>query len=274
MTRSLARLFRWRLALLNGVVAVGGFLLFPARPTQGATMVAVLSGVALLAAAGSAFNQVQERQLDRLMVRTRNRPLPRGDLTPAAAVAWGSGCLSAGLLVLRVGGGMLPVFLGMVALAWYLLVYTPLKRRTPLAVMAGGFCGALPPVIGWVSAGGSPADYRIILLAGLLYLWQMPHFWLFQHRHAEDYRCAGLPLLPSYLGRLSPLGVCRLWIMALAAGSLLLPAFGLIAPSVVRWFAVGLGGLGALALSRNEAVLFVGLNFFPLLLTLAFCFQG
>lgn len=274
MTRSFARLFRWRLALLNGIVAVGGFLLFPARPTQTAAMVAVLAGVALLAAAGSAFNQVQERELDRLMARTRNRPLPRGDLTSRAAVALAAACLLAGLLVLWFGGGGVPVFLGIVALVWYLGIYTPLKRRTPLAVMAGGLCGALPPLIGWVSAGGSPGDCRIIFLAGLLYLWQMPHFWLFQHRHAEDYRRAGLPLLPSPLGWLSPLGSCRLWILALAAGSLLLPAFGLIAPSVVCWFAVGLGGLGVLALSRNEAALFVGLNFFPLLLTLALCFQG
>ena len=161
------------------------------------------------------------------------------------------------------------MLLGIVALAWYLGVYTPLKRRTPLALAAGGFCGALPPVIGWVYAGGDPMDYRVMLLAGFLYLWQIPHFWLLQHRHAEDYRRAGLPIFNPRLNEISPSGLWQLWIIALVAGALLLPIFGIINVSIAPWYAAVMLLLGLLALSRRERVLFAGLYGFPLLVTLA-----
>lgn len=270
MSKCLGRLLRWRLSLLNGIVALGGFFLFPAGAAV-APLVAVLLGVTLLAAAGSAFNQVQEREIDRLMERTRDRPIPSGDLTPAAASAIGGVCLLAGLLALALGGGLLPVLLGIVALAWYLWVYTPLKRRTPLALAAGGVCGALPPVIGWVSAGGEPTDYRVMLLAGLLYLWQVPHFWLLQHRHAEDYQRAGLPLFNPRLNGISPFGLWPIWLLALVAGALLLPAFGLIRAPVAPWYAAATVLLGLLALMRREAFLFAGLYSFPVLVTLSLC---
>lgn len=268
MSKSLGRLLRWRLSLLNGIVALGGFFLFRGEIAM-VPPAAVLLGVTLLAAAGSAFNQVQEREIDRLMARTRDRPIPRGDLTPAAASAIGGVCLLGGLLVLGFWGGLLPVLLGILALAWYLGVYTPLKRRTPLALAAGGICGALPPVIGWVSAGGDPTDYRVMLLAGLLYLWQVPHFWLLQHRHAEDYQRAGLPVFNPRLNGLNPLGLWQIWFLALVAGALLLPAFGLIRAPVAPWYAAAMGLLGLLALLRREMVLSAGLYSFPLLVTLA-----
>jgi protoheme IX farnesyltransferase len=272
MSKSLCRLLRWRLSLLNGIVALGGFFLFPAAEIAPVPLAAVLLGVTLLAAAGSAFNQVQEREIDRLMERTRDRPIPCGDLTPTGASAIGAVCLLAGLLALGLGGGLLPVLLGIAALVWYLGVYTPLKRRTPFALAAGGLCGALPPVIGWVSAGGEPTDYRVMLLAGLLYLWQVPHFWLLQHRHAEDYRRAGLPLFNPRLNGISLFGLWRIWIMALVASALLLPAFGLIGNTVAPWYAATVLLLGLLVLSRSETILSAGLYCFPLLVTLALFF--
>jgi heme o synthase len=271
MTGSLGRLFRCRLSLLNGFVALGGFFLYPAR-TSLVSMAAVFFGVTLLAAAGSAFNQVQERDIDRLMDRTRNRPIPRGELTPAAAFVIGGVCLLAGLLVLGLGGGLLPVLLGIVALAWYLGVYTPLKRRTSLALAAGGICGALPPVIGWVSAGGGPTDFRVMLLAGLLYLWQIPHFWLLQQRHAEDYRRAGLPLFnPRFSGKYIS-WLWQIWIVALVAGALLLPVFGIIAAPVAPWYVAIILLLGLLFLTYRKTALFAGLYYFPLLVVLALFF--
>jgi len=269
MSKSLCRLLRWRLSLLNGVVALGGFFLFPAAEVAPAPLAAVLLGVTLLAAAGSAFNQVQEREIDRLMDRTCDRPIPCGDLTPTGASVIGGVCLLAGLLALGLGGGLLPMLLGIAALAWYLGVYTPLKRRTPFALAAGGLCGALPPIIGWVCAGGEPTDYRVMLLAGLLYLWQIPHFWLLQHRHVEDYRRAGLPLFNPRLRGISPSGLWQIWIIALVAGALLLPAFGIISNTVAPWYAATVLLLGILALTGRETALSTGLYCFPLLVTLA-----
>ena len=268
----LFRLFRPRLALLNGATAVGGYLLFPAV-VDPVRLVAVFTGVVLLAAAGSAFNQVLERDLDRLMERTRLRPLPAGGMGPLVATAMGCACLLAGLLFLAVGRYLLPMLLGAAALAWYLGVYTPLKRRTPLALAIGALCGAIPPVIGWCSAGGEPADYQVVLLAGLLYLWQIPHFWLLQLRHADDYRRAGIPLLQLRRNGSSPAGLCRLWIAALVVGTLLLPTFGVIGNPGVFWFALLPLPLGITFLARSETVIFSSLNLFPLLLTLLFFIQ-
>lgn len=262
------RLLRPRLALLNGISAAGGCLLAP-DPVDGSLLGATSVGVALLAAGGSALNQVMERDLDGLMERTRHRPLPTGELSPSAATAVGGICIAAGLLVLAGAGGTVPPLLGSGALAWYLGVYTPLKRRTSLALLAGAVSGALPPLIGWAVTGGSPADYRVVLLAGLLFLWQIPHFWLLQRRHGEDYRRAGIPVFAPAVpdGLRSP--VFGVWFGALMVATLLLPAFGIAGDGAAPWFYAFPLLLTFLAVSRFEALLFVCLNLFPLLVTLA-----
>jgi protoheme IX farnesyltransferase len=268
MTGILSRLFRPRLALLNGISTMGGYLLFPAPIEQG-SLWATCFGVILLAAAGSALNQVLERDIDRLMERTRCRPIPSGTLTPAAAAVIGGFCLLSGLLLLSYGGGIFPALLGAATLVWYLGVYTPLKRRTSFALAIGAICGTLPPVIGWCSAGGNPVDFRVVLLAGLFYLWQIPHFWLFQRRHADDYRRAGIPFFEPGARGASPAGICRLWLVALMAGAMLLPAFGIIVRHVALWYAAFPVILIILYRKRSETVLFTCLNFFPILITLA-----
>jgi protoheme IX farnesyltransferase len=270
MIRILSRLFRLRLALLNGVVAMGGYLLYPAAPGT-ARMVAALIGVGVLAAGASALNQLQERDLDQLMARTRHRPLPRGDLTPATAAVIGGGCVLAGLMIVGAAGGLLPVLLGAFALLWYLGVYTPLKRRTASALAFGALSGALPPVIGWSVAGGDPADYRVMLVAGLLYLWQIPHFWLIQRRHADDFLRAGIPLFGTRTGGACSTAHCRLWILSLGAAAMLLPAFGIIERHVAFWYAVFILSLMLVSRFRTTAALYSYLNLFPLMVTLALC---
>ena len=269
MIRALLRLFRPRLSLLNGVSAVGGCLLFPGEPENN-VLWASFGGVAFLAAGGSALNQVLERDLDRLMVRTRLRPLPQGQLTPVSATFIGVGLILVGTTLLVAVGGLAPMLLGVATLAWYLFIYTPLKRRPPLALILGALSGALAPVIGWCLAGGSPFDYRVVMLAGLLYLWQIPHFWLLQRRHADDYRNAGIPMFGTSEKCAGYLGV---WIMALIAASMLLPALGIIGPQVSVWYAIIPLPLVAMVMLRLETTLFSYLNIFPLLITLVLCFS-
>ncbi|HBG07970.1 MAG: protoheme IX farnesyltransferase [Geobacteraceae bacterium GWC2_58_44] len=266
----LSRLFRLRLVMMNGISALGGYLLFPAGPVT-STLCALFVGVSFLAAAGSALNQVLERESDPLMQRTRNRPIPKGELSAAAAIIIGVGCLGSGLAIVVAIGGVLPALIGTAALLWYLAIYTPLKRRTSFALALGALCGAAPPVIGWCVAGGSPADFRVILLAGILYLWQVPHFWLLQRRHADDYRRAGFPLFaPSGYGRgVAP--VCGLWIVAMIAGAMMLPAFGIVGGNPALWCAALCAPLLITAVKRCEAALFACLNLFPVLVTLALC---
>ena len=273
MMCSLARLFRLRLALLNGVAAIGGAVLFPV-PTGAGQLWMVFSGVVLLAAGGSAINQALEHDRDRLMVRTRLRPVAVGLISPAVATLIGTAVVIAGIIVAGAAGGVMPALVGTCALLWYLAIYTPLKRRTPYALAAGALCGALPPIIGWCSAGGNILDYRILLLAGLLYLWQIPHFWLFQRRYADDYRAAGFPLLAAATRDAGFPGLFGLWIGALITASMLLPAFGLISQGSALWYALLPLPLIVMTLLRSEQALFSYLNLFPLLVTLMLMSQN
>lgn len=270
MISSILRLFRPKLALFNGFAAVGGYLLMPARPdTTG--LLATLCGVTLMAAGASAINQVLERDLDRSMERTKLRPIPNGDLSAKTAGIIGAVSSCLGMLVIAAAGGPAAAVLGALALVWYLCIYTPLKRHTPLALALGAVSGALPPVIGWRMAGGDLTDFRVMLLASLLYLWQLPHFWLFQRRHHNDYRRAGLPCF----GAASlDIARCRLWIAAFVAAAMLFPLLGLLHRHIFVWYAVITFPLLLMFRRLPERALFAYLNLFPLLLTLILADQG
>lgn len=259
MIRALTALFRIKLSLLNGVSAACGFLL---TATHGITLQLLVAcgGVFLLAAGGSALNQLFDRDIDARMLRTAHRPLPAGTLSLTLVGLAGGGTISAGLCLLAISGTILPPLLGSAALVIYLAIYTPLKRRTPLALPLGALCGSLPPLIGWCLAGGEPGDYRIIILCGLFFIWQMPHFWLLQTRHQDDYRRAGLPFFEAGHGLL------LLWIAALSAALLLIPLFGLVTLS--PWSAFFPLLLVLLAMIKAERQLFACLSTLPLLLSL------
>jgi len=219
-------LFRPPLSALAALSALAGYALHPSlhRPLNAALL---LGGVFLLAAGCSALNQVQERAVDARMERTRRRPVVSGRLSPRTALAIALLTACVGLLLLA-GSGRTALSLGTFALAWYNGLYTPLKRRTAFAVLPGALCGALPPLIGWAAAGGNPADFRIVLIAGLIFLWQIPHFWFFTLKHQEDFQRAGLPTV---FNRFSPAQIHRFalaWVFSLASATLLLPAFGLL----------------------------------------------
>lgn len=223
--RLLGRLTRWRLALAVAATGLAGEVL--AGGCTPASLTITATGIALLAAAASAGNQVQERDLDGRMRRTCHRPLPTGRLSPRQGLGIALGLGAGGLLLLGQAGWQ-PVLLGAAALGCYNGLYTPLKRRTPLALLPGALCGALPPLIGWTAAGGAIGDYRILLVATLVYLWQLPHFWRLADRHAEDYRRAGLPVLQEHLGPQLATLARLAWTLALAAAMVLLPLFGLL----------------------------------------------
>jgi protoheme IX farnesyltransferase len=267
MIADLTRLFRLRLACLNGVAAIGGAVLFP-LPVESGVLWMIFIGVALLAAGGSAINQALEHELDRLMIRTRLRPVAQGRMKPGIAALIGTLAVLAGVMFVEAAGGVLPALLGAAGILWYLAVYTQLKRRTPYALAAGALCGALPPLIGWYCAGGDIRDYRILLLTGLLYLWQIPHFWLFQRRFAADYHAAGFPLLSAATRESGFPGIFGLWIAALVTATMLLPAFGLISHISAVWYVLFPLPLIAMTLLRSEKAIFSYLNLFPLLVTL------
>ncbi len=156
---------------------------------------ALLVGTGLLAGGASALNQVWERDTDARMARTANRPLPTGRISPEAAIAFGLAMSLAGVVTLAAGTNLLTAGVGLASLLSYVLVYTPLKRKTSLSTVVGAVPGALPPVMGWVAVTGS-LDLGAAVLFGILFLWQMPHFLAIAWLCREDYAAAGFPMLP------------------------------------------------------------------------------
>jgi protoheme IX farnesyltransferase len=230
-------------------------------------------GVFLLACGAAALNQLLERHLDSLMERTQSRPVPSGRLSPVQAFAAALLLLAAGLPLLGLAAGLAGCVWSILAVAWYDGVYTTLKRVTAFAVVPGALVGAVPPVLGWLAAGRSWQDPRLLALCFFFYLWQVPHFWLLLPRQAADLRRAGLPNLFDALGNARLARLAAVWMSVAAASTLLLPLFGVVgsaaAPVLLALAAGWLTWKGAALLrSSGEAplrVAFGQLNAFVLL---------
>jgi protoheme IX farnesyltransferase len=192
----LAALAKVRLnALVVATTAGGYFMASPAR-VDFAALVATCIGTALVAGAAAAINQVYERDLDRLMLRTLRRPVAEGRMSSSEGLVIAGILALAGLLALSLVVAPAAAILAVVTLATYILIYTPLKRRTSLATIVGAVPGALPPLIGWVAAGGSLADVRAWSLVLLMFVWQLPHFLAIAWLYRDDYARANMPMLP------------------------------------------------------------------------------
>ena len=152
-------------------------------------------GIALLSSGLGTLNQYIERDLDRLMRRTEMRPLPTGKLQPRQALWFGVALSVVATVYLAVLVNPLSAALGVLTLAAYLFAYTPLKTRTTLSTIIGAFPGAMPPFIGWVAANGQITIEAWILFA-ILFLWQFPHFLAIAWMYRDDYKRAGIRMLP------------------------------------------------------------------------------
>ena len=150
-------------------------------------------GTGLVASGASALNQYFERDLDRRMARTRNRPLPDGRLFPNEALIFSSLMSAGGVAYLMFFVNVLTGVLGAATLTGYIFVYTPLKTRTALCTLVGAFPGAAPPVMGWTAARGE-IDAVALSLFAILFLWQMPHFFAISWIFTEDYTRAGFSM--------------------------------------------------------------------------------
>jgi protoheme IX farnesyltransferase len=226
-------LCRIKVSLFNALAAVAGCLLVPA-PGVGHVAVAGL-GVFLLACAGSALNQYEERRIDALMKRTRTRPLPTGFIRPRQALFFALYLLIIALVILVVLGNLRALLLGLFAVVWYNLLYTYAKRKTAFAVIPGALVGAIPPAIGWTIGGGGLADSRLWALSLLFFLWQVPHFWLLMLDRRKEYEHAGLPTLSALFTQRVLRRICFHWILALAVASLGVSLYGLAAAPLIRW---------------------------------------
>jgi protoheme IX farnesyltransferase len=170
----LLELTKFRISALATVSAGTGYV--ACRHGLDWGLATLFVGTLLMAMAASTLNEVQEWRTDALMERTRNRPIPRGAVAPATAAGLAVALGTGGFLLLLAAHGWATALLGLLALAWYNGLYTPLKRVSAFAVVPGSVIGALPPAMGWAAAGGRLGDPAVLALCFFFFLWQVPHF--------------------------------------------------------------------------------------------------
>ncbi len=176
-------------------ISAAGFVLASRGATNYIQLAHAMIGIALLSSGIGTLNQFMERDLDGLMRRTADRPLPSRRLFPFEALWFGIALTAMAEVYLALFVNVLTALLGLTVIAGYLFVYTPLKTRTSLSTALGAFPGAMPPLMGWTAARGE-IDVAAWVLFAILFLWQFPHFLAIAWMYREDYGRAGICMLP------------------------------------------------------------------------------
>jgi heme o synthase len=185
-------------------------------------ILATVAGGSVVAGGANAMNMYFDRDIDGLMLRTQDRPVPAGQIEPEKAALFGLALAAAGFFFMQWSVNLLAAGLTLGAFAFYVLIYTLiLKRTTPLNIVIGGAAGAMPPVIGWAAVTGEVAVPALIMFA-IVTLWTPPHFWALSLNYSSDYRRAGVPMLPVVAGPEETRRQILLYSIALVVTSLLL----------------------------------------------------
>ncbi len=188
--RDLVALGKPRITMMVLITTATGIWLAP-TPLHLARAITALFGVMLIVAAANALNMYMERDVDALMSRTRNRPLPAGRLAPEIALGFGIFCGVMALPFVRIAANPLTAALALASLVLYVFAYTPLKRRSSWALVVGAVPGAIPPLLGWTASTGR-IDAPGLAIFAVLFVWQIPHFIAITIFRAEEYAQAGL----------------------------------------------------------------------------------
>ena len=203
-----------------------GYFIFD--PLLSARIFIISFGILLLAISASVLNQIQEVEIDSKTTRTRNRPLPAKRIKLNNAALFFLFCLITGLAVIFWAGNPKAALIGLITIIWYNGIYTYFKRITAFAVVPGAVTGALPPLIGWVAAGGGEWEKPIIFIEFLFFTGQIPHFWLLILRYGEEYKLAGLPSLTEVFNRTQINRLTYTWVIASVVSALFLCYFEII----------------------------------------------
>jgi protoheme IX farnesyltransferase len=190
-------LIKFRLSALVTFSAVFGFILGDSGVIfSWGKFFALMVGGFLISGASGAANEIWERDIDKLMKRTENRPLPLNLISLKEAYWFTSMIALIGISILWIFTNPLTTLLGVLSMVLYVFVYTPLKRVGPIAVFVGAIPGAMPPLLGWTAATGV-ISHEALIIFGIQFIWQFPHFWAIAWVSDEDYKRAGFKLLPS-----------------------------------------------------------------------------
>jgi heme o synthase len=221
-----------RIALFSAFSTATGFTVSSGQITP--QMVVLVLGVFLLACGASVLNQHQEKDIDALMPRTKDRPIPSIRIRPLDALYFSLILICSGLFaLLLVSGPSAPLF-GLFALGWYNGVYTFLKRKTSFAVIPGALLGAVPVAIGWTAGGGIMNDPKLWMICFFFFMWQIPHSWLFILNYGREYEMAGLPSLTAVFSKAQLVRINFIWMISVAVSCLLMTVSGAIRSSAVN----------------------------------------
>ncbi|MFT6814843.1 MAG: protoheme IX farnesyltransferase [Sphingobacteriales bacterium] len=193
-------LFKPRLAFLVVFSSSISYLIANGGTAPWLDIIFLSLGGFLITGGANGLNQVIEMKQDAIMDRTKDRPIPTGRLLPSEAAIVSLLAAFTGIAILFTSVNAFSALLGTIALLLYVVVYTPLKKHTSLAVFVGAIPGAMPPLIGWVAATGT-LNYFGVMLFAIQFIWQFPHFWAIAWRLHDDYKKVGYHLLPSKGGR-------------------------------------------------------------------------
>ncbi len=228
------QLVKIRISLLAAVSSFIGYILY--SNTLDIDAMAVSFGVFFLAGGAGAMNHYQDRFVDRHFSRTSNRPLPRKLISPPRVLLFSVCLMFLGLAVISFSrSSHLTWFTAMAAVFFYNGLYTPLKKRTNLAMIPGVFCGMIPPLIGWVAAGGHIASPQIIVLMGIWGLWQLPHFWLLLLKNQKEYLESDVPNMLHQLSGSQLKRILLVWIFGFACLAFLLPVVDVLIHPWTHW---------------------------------------
>ncbi len=208
-----------------------GYFIFDSRITLNIFICSF--GILIMAVSASILNQLQEVGIDSKMKRTQDRPLPAGKITFQQAIIFFILTLVSGTSLVYFSGNATAALIGLFTICWYNGVYTYAKRITAFAVVPGAVTGALPPLIGWVAAGGGIWDKSILFVEFMFFIGQVPHFWLIIMKYGEEYEKAGIPSLTGILSRSQINRLTFTWVVTSVISALFLCHFGIIQSGLI-----------------------------------------
>jgi len=217
------------------------FAYIMAKGDVGLDMLMATFSVLLVAMGVSTLNQVQEYKSDAKMERTKNRPIAAGRMTPRTGLIIGAVLIVLAMILIYNLLGLTGVNIFMFAFIWYNAMYTPLKKKSALAVVPGAILGVIPPAIGWLVAGHTLMELEFIALALYFFIWQVPHFWLLVMLFHGDYKDGGYPTAMRLFGQASLQRLTFVWLVfTIQAGIFLVYVYEVYTPTLVLTIAVGI----------------------------------
>ncbi len=239
LVHAIPELMKIRITFFVGMSAAFGYIIASGGLRIG--MILPVTGIFVMACASAATNHYQEIDTDAMMHRTNKRPLPAGMVTPAFVMALiVSLAVTGSLLVLLTGNGAALV-LSWLAFFSYNLIYTPMKKATPFAVIPGSFVGSFPVMAGWAASGGNLFDPRLMAIAAFFFIWQIPHFWLLMDLYSADYERAKFPTLRMSFSEKTVAIMIFAWMVILAASSFFFVTTGVVGSTVAQAAVAALG---------------------------------